>query len=81
MDKLRHGVLFLITTQLIYPIDQQMTSFCRITYGVCLEWFRAVTHKKDITEEIRPNRREIQKGKLRSEQRRLRRRVKKYPDS
>ena len=32
-----------------------------------LEWFGAVTYKKDKTKEKRPNRRQIQKGKLRSE--------------
>ena len=41
---------FLLTTHLKGPIGQQMTSFCRIIYDACLEWFGAVTHKKDKTE-------------------------------
>ena len=64
---------FLLTTYLEVPIDQQMRSFCRIIYDVYLEWFGAVTHKKDKTEERRPNRRQIQKKKLRSELRNLKR--------
>ena len=38
----------LLTTHLKGPIDQQMISFCRVIYDVCLEWFGAVTHKKKI---------------------------------
>ena len=68
---LDQGLSFLLTTHFKGPIDQQMTSFCRILYDVCPEWFGAVTHKKDKTEEKRPKRRQIQKGKLRSEQRML----------
>ena len=56
-----------------------MSSFCRVIYDVCLEWFGAVTDKKDKTEGKRPNRRQIQKGKLRSEQRMLKRRLKEAP--
>ena len=37
----------------------------------CLECSGVVTHKKDKTEEKRSNRRQIQEGKLRSEQRML----------
>ena len=70
---------FLLTTHLKGPIDQQMTSFCRVIYDVCLERFGAVTHKKDKTEGKRPNGRQIQKGKLRSEQRMLKRRLKEAP--
>ena len=66
----------MLTAHLKGPIEQQMTSFFRIIYDVCLEWFGAVTHKKDKTEEKRSNRRQIQKGKLRSEQRMLKRRLK-----
>ena len=55
------------------PIDQQITSFCRVIYDVCLERFGAVMHKKDKTEGKRPNRPQILKGKLRSEQRMLKR--------
>ena len=66
---------FLLTTHLKSPIDQQMISFCSIIYDVCLEWFGGVTHKKDKTEGKRPKRRQIQKGKLRSEQRMLNRRL------
>ena len=65
---------FLFTTHLKGPIDHQLSSFCRVIYDVCLEWF-----KKDKTEEKRPNRRKIQKGKLRSEQRMLKRRLKEAP--
>ena len=71
MDKLRPRALFLLTAHLKGPIDQQMTSFCRIIYDVCLEWFGAVTHKKDKTKKKQSNRWQIQKGKLRSEQRML----------
>ena len=53
---------FLLTTHIKGPIDKQMTSSCRIIYDVLLEWFGAVKHKKDKTEEKRPNRRQIQKG-------------------
>ena len=66
---------FLLTTHLKGLIDKQMTSFYRIIYDVCLEWFRALMNKKDKTEEKRPNRWQIQKGKLRSEQRMLKRRL------
>ena len=31
--------------------------FCRVIYDACLEWFDAVTDKKDKTEGKRPNRR------------------------
>ena len=70
---------FLLTTHLKSPIDHQLSSFCRVIYDVCLEWFGAVTDKKDKTEGKRPNRRQIQKGKLRSEQRMLKRRLKEAP--
>ena len=73
---LDQGFSFLLTTNLKGPIDQQMTSFCRIIYDVCLDCFGAVTLKKDKTEEKQPNRGQIQKGKLRSEQRMLKRRLK-----
>ena len=79
MDKIRPEAFFLLTTHFRGPIDQRITSFCRITYDICLEWFRAVTNKKDKTEEIRPNRRKIQKGNLRSEQKMLRHRLKNAP--
>ena len=46
LDKLRPGAFFLLTTHLKGPIDQQITSFSRIIYDVCLECFDAVTHKK-----------------------------------
>ena len=76
MDKLRPGdSFFLLTTHLKGIIDQQMTSFCRIIYDICLEWFSAVTHKKDKTGEKGPNRRQIQNRKLRSEQRMLKHRL------
>ena len=42
-------------------------------------WFGAVTDKKDKTEAKRPNRQQIQKRKLRSEQRILKRRLKEVP--
>ena len=70
---------FLLTTHLKGPIDQQITSFCRVIYDVCLQWFGAVLHKKDKTEGKRPNRRQIQKEKLRSAQRMLKRRLKEVP--
>ena len=41
--------------------------------------WNVVTNKKDKTEGKRPNRRQIQKGKLRSEQRMLKRRLKEAP--
>ena len=79
MDKLRPGAFFLLTIHLKGPIDHQLSSFCRVIYDVCLEWFGAATDKKDKkdkTDGNRPNRRQIQKGKLRSEQRMLKRRLK-----
>ena len=79
MDKIRPGAFFLLTTHFRDPIDQRITSFCRFTYDICLEWFRAVTHKKDKTEEIRPNRRQIPTGKLRSKQKMLRHRLRNAP--
>ena len=50
LDKLRPGAFFLLTTHLEGPIDQQITSFSRIIYDVCLECFCTVTHKKNKTE-------------------------------
>ena len=47
---------FLLTTHLKGPIDHQLSSFCRVIYGVCLEWFGALTDKKDKTEGKRQNR-------------------------
>ena len=47
---------FLLTTHLKGPIDHQLSSFCRVIYDVCLEWFGAVTDKKDKTKRKRPNR-------------------------
>ena len=76
---LNQELSFLLTTHLEGPIYLQMSSFCRVIYDVCLEWFGAVTHKKDKTEGKRPNRRQIQKGKLRSEQRMLKRQLKEAP--
>ena len=70
---------FWLTTHLKGPIDHQLSSFCRIIYDVCLELSGAVTDKKDKTEGKRPNRRQIQEGKLRSEQRMLKRRFKEAP--
>ena len=67
---------FLLTIHLKGPINHQLSSFCRVVYDVCLEWLGAVMDKKDKTEEKWPNRRQIQKGKLRSEQRMLKRRLK-----
>ena len=69
----------LLTIHLKDPIDQQITFFCRIIYDVCLEWFGAVMHKKDKTKGKRPNRPQIQKEKLRSEQRMLKHRLKEAP--
>ena len=40
---------FLLNTHLKGPIDHQLSSFCRVIYDVCLEWFGAVTNKKDKT--------------------------------
>ena len=42
---------FFLTTHLKGPIDQQIASYCRIIYDICLEWFGVVMHKKDKTEE------------------------------
>ena len=56
-----------------------MTSFCRIIYDICLKWFGTVMHQKDKTKEKWPNRRQIQKGKLRSEQRMLKCQSKEAP--
>ena len=39
----------LLITHLKGPFDQQMKSFCRVIYDVCLEWFGTVMHKKDKT--------------------------------
>ena len=64
---------------LMGPIDQQITSFGRVAYDVCLKWFGALMYKKYKTEGKRPNRRQIQKGKLISEQRMLKRRLKEAP--
>ena len=44
--KLRPGAFFLLTTHLEGPIDQQITSFSRIIYDVCLKCFCEVTQKK-----------------------------------
>ena len=55
---------FLLTTHLKGPIDHQLSSFCRVIHDVFLEWFGAVTNKKDKTERKRPNSRQIQKSKL-----------------
>ena len=76
---LNQELSFLLTTHLKGPIDQQVTSFCRVIYDVCLEWFGEVTHKKEKNEGKRPNRQQIQKGKLRSEQRMLKCRLKVAP--
>ena len=70
---------FLLTTHLEGPIDHQLSSFCRVIYDVCLEWFDAVMDKKDKTKRKWPNRQQIQKGKLRSEQRMLKRWLKEAP--
>ena len=43
---LDHELSFLLTTHLKGPIDHQLSSFCRVIYDVCLEWFGAVTDKK-----------------------------------
>ena len=53
---------FLLTTHLKGPIDQQITSFGRVIYDVCLEYFGAVTHKKNKTEGKQPNRQWIREG-------------------
>ena len=79
LTNLDQELSFLLNTHLKGPIDHQLSSFCRVIYDVCLEWFGAVTNKKDKTEGKRPNRRQIQKGKLRSEQRILKRRLKEAP--
>ena len=52
-----------------------MTFLYRIIYDVCLEWFGAMAHKEDETEEERPSERQIQKRRLRLEQRMLKHRL------
>ena len=64
MDQLRPGAFFLFTTHHVGPIDQQITSFCRIVNGVCLEWFGAVAHKRGKAEEEWPNRRQMWRGEV-----------------
>ncbi len=53
---------FLLNTHLKGPIDHQLSSFCRVIYDVCLEWFGAVTNKKDITEGKGLSRRDHSEG-------------------
>ena len=70
---------FLLTIHLKCPIDHQLSTSCRVIYDICLEWFGAVTDKKDKTKGKRPKRQELQKRKLRSEQTMLKCQLKETP--
>lgn len=66
---------FLLSVHLKGPIEKQMGIFCKITYDVCYDRFGIVSGEGKNVEK-KPNRRQMKKGKLRSEQRLLKRRLK-----
>ena len=78
-SNLDQELTLILTNHLKGSVSQQLKSFCGVVYETCLEKFGEMSARRDDTIEKRPNRRQIQKGRLRAEQRMLKRRLKESP--